>query len=103
MHFWRFESPATSLIEGASCGLSFDLLMAEIHSVCYVCLFRGCDMDPLGLKFILISFIIFVPLDRLFAFHPEQRVFRRGWANDLIFLFLNGLVIKLGLFIVIGG
>jgi sterol desaturase/sphingolipid hydroxylase (fatty acid hydroxylase superfamily) len=58
-------------------------------------------MDPLGLKFILISFLIFVPLERLFAFHPEQKVFRGGWGNDVIFLLLNGLVIKLGLFLVI--
>ena len=54
-------------------------------------------MDQLGLKIILISFLVFVPLERLFALHAEQKVFRRGWANDLIFLFLNGLLIKLGL------
>src|SRR5712692_7197729 len=58
--------------------------------------FEGTDMDPLGLKIILISFLVFVPLERLFALHTEQKVFRRGWANDLIFLFLNGLLIKLG-------
>jgi sterol desaturase/sphingolipid hydroxylase (fatty acid hydroxylase superfamily) len=58
-------------------------------------------MDPLGLKVILISFLVFVPLERLFALHAEQKVFRRGWANDLIFLFVNGLLIKLGLLAVI--
>ncbi len=54
-------------------------------------------MDIFGLKGILISFLIFVPLERLFALRREQKIFRRHWANDLLFLFLNGLVIKLGL------
>ena len=58
-------------------------------------------MDPLGLKVILITCLIFVPLERLFALHKEQKVFRRGWANDLIFLLVNGLLIKLGLLAVI--
>jgi len=42
-----------------------------------------------------------VPLERLFALHPEQKVFRRAWGNDLIFLLLNGLVTKLGMLAVI--
>lgn len=58
-------------------------------------------MDPLGLKVILITCLVFVPLERLFALHKEQKVFRRGWANDLIFLLLNGFLIKLGLLAVI--
>jgi sterol desaturase/sphingolipid hydroxylase (fatty acid hydroxylase superfamily) len=58
-------------------------------------------MDPLGLKAIIITCLVFVPLERLFALRREQRVFRRGWANDLIFLLVNGLVIKLGLLAVI--
>jgi sterol desaturase/sphingolipid hydroxylase (fatty acid hydroxylase superfamily) len=58
-------------------------------------------MDPFGLKVIFIAFLVFVPLERLFALHPEQKAFRRDWANDLIFLFFNGLLIKLGLLAVI--
>ena len=53
-------------------------------------------MDPFGLKVIFIAFLVFMPLERLFAMHP-QKVFRRNWGNDLIFLFLNGMLIKLGL------
>ena len=60
-------------------------------------------MDPFGLKTIFITALIFVPLERLFTLHREQKVFRPGWANDLIFLFLNGVLIKLGLFAVIAG
>ena len=58
-------------------------------------------MDPFGLKVIFITFLVFVPLERLFALHPEQKAFRRDWANDLIFLLFNGLLIKLGLLAVI--
>ena len=58
-------------------------------------------MDILGLKGILIAGLVFVPLERLFALHREQRILRRQWANDLLFLFLNGLVIKLGLAVLI--
>ena len=54
-------------------------------------------MDPFGLKFIFIAFLVFVPLERLFALHPEQKVVRRSWANDLVFLLLNPFLIKLGL------
>jgi sterol desaturase/sphingolipid hydroxylase (fatty acid hydroxylase superfamily) len=54
-------------------------------------------MDPLGIKFILVTVVVFVPLERLFSLHREQKFFRRHWGNDLIFLLLNGLVIKLGL------
>ncbi|MGY4506355.1 sterol desaturase/sphingolipid hydroxylase (fatty acid hydroxylase superfamily) [Bradyrhizobium sp. GM24.11] len=65
--------------------------------------FEVADMDPLGLKIILISCLVFVPLERLFALHPQQKVFRRAWANDLIFLLVNGLLIKLGLLAFIAG
>ena len=58
-------------------------------------------MDSFGLKVIFVTCLVFVPLERLFAMHPEQKVFRRGWANDLIFLLLNGMLIKLGLLAVI--
>ena len=54
-------------------------------------------MDPFGVKFILITFLVFVPLERLLALHPEQKIFRRNWANDVIFLLFNRFLIKLGL------
>jgi len=57
-------------------------------------------MDPFGFKVIFITVLVFIPLERLFAMHP-QKVFRRNWGNDLIFLFLNGILIKLGLLAVI--
>jgi sterol desaturase/sphingolipid hydroxylase (fatty acid hydroxylase superfamily) len=44
------------------------------------------------LKGLLLIAFVFVPLERLLAQHPKQRVFRRGWVNDLIHLYLNGQV-----------
>ena len=44
---------------------------------------------------------MFVPLEPLFAMHPQQNVFRRDWGNDLVFLLFNGMLIKLGLLAVI--
>src|ERR1041384_1437007 len=54
-------------------------------------------MDPFGFTTILITCLIFVPLERLFALHPNQKIFRRGWHTDVIYLVLNGALIKLGL------
>jgi sterol desaturase/sphingolipid hydroxylase (fatty acid hydroxylase superfamily) len=54
-------------------------------------------MDPFGLKVIFFTCIVFLPLERLFALRREQKIFRRYWANDLVFFILNGLLIKVGL------
>jgi sterol desaturase/sphingolipid hydroxylase (fatty acid hydroxylase superfamily) len=59
--------------------------------------------DWLNLKGILIACLIFIPLERLLAMHPLQRIFRRGWWNDVIYLFVNGWLIKLGILIMIAG
>jgi sterol desaturase/sphingolipid hydroxylase (fatty acid hydroxylase superfamily) len=53
--------------------------------------FMGMSMD--WLKGLLLNVLIFVPLERMLARHPEQRVFRRGWMNDMIYLLLNGQII----------
>src|SRR5437588_5615223 len=60
-------------------------------------------MDWLGLKQFLIAFVIFVPLERVLAFHAGQKIFRRDWGNDLVCLFLNGFLIKLGLVAIVLG
>jgi sterol desaturase/sphingolipid hydroxylase (fatty acid hydroxylase superfamily) len=44
------------------------------------------------LKGLLLIALIFVPLERILALHPEQRIFRRGWLNDMVYLLLNGQV-----------
>jgi sterol desaturase/sphingolipid hydroxylase (fatty acid hydroxylase superfamily) len=58
-------------------------------------------MDPFGLKIIFITCLVFVPVERLFALHPERKLFRRDLPNDLIFLFVNGMLTKLGILAVV--
>jgi sterol desaturase/sphingolipid hydroxylase (fatty acid hydroxylase superfamily) len=58
-------------------------------------------MALVDFKTLLIAALIFIPLERLLAMHPGQKVFRKSWLNDVIYLFLNGLLIKLGLAAVI--
>lgn len=41
-------------------------------------------------------FLIFVPLEKLFAFRP-QKVFRRGFLTDMTHLLVNNLLISVGL------
>ena len=63
----------------------------------------GNVVDLFNLKGVLIAMLVFVPLERLLAMHPGQKIFRRGWGNDVVYVFLNGLLIKLGLgFLVMG-
>ena len=47
------------------------------------------------LKGLLLFALIFVPLERILARRPEQRVFRRGWINDMVYFVLNGLIVVL--------
>jgi sterol desaturase/sphingolipid hydroxylase (fatty acid hydroxylase superfamily) len=42
------------------------------------------------LKGLLLVALIFVPLERILARRPGQRVFRPGWTNDMVYLLLNG-------------
>lgn len=52
----------------------------------------------LGLDWFLLNLIIYsavyVSLERLFALHPEQPIFRKGWRTDLSYFFLNTLLIQ---------
>src|SRR5947209_20574265 len=58
-------------------------------------------MDWFDLKTFLITCLVFVPLERLVAIHPQQRIFRRGWHNDLIYILLNSVLIKAGLVVLV--
>ena len=50
-------------------------------------------LDWFLLNLILFS-VVYVPLERLFARHPEQPVFRRGWKTDLTYFFMNSLMVQ---------
>lgn len=56
----------------------------------------------IDLKAILIIALIFVPLELLVPLHAEQKILRKHWFNDLLYLFLNGILINLGMLVVLG-
>ncbi len=58
-------------------------------------------MQLFDLRTFLIVAVVFVPLERLFAFHKEQKVFRKEWKTDLLYIFVNGALIKIGVAVVI--
>jgi sterol desaturase/sphingolipid hydroxylase (fatty acid hydroxylase superfamily) len=55
------------------------------------------EMSIDWLSGLLLTALIFVPLERVLALHREQKVFRRGWLNDVIYLLLNAQLTMLGL------
>jgi len=55
----------------------------------------------IDLKGLLVVMLVFVPLERLLANRPDQRIFHRGWLTDLTHLFVSGIIIKLGVFVVV--
>jgi sterol desaturase/sphingolipid hydroxylase (fatty acid hydroxylase superfamily) len=55
----------------------------------------AADLFRLSVWLVLLM-LIFVPLERIFALHP-QKVFRRAFLPDLGYYFLSGLVPKLAL------
>ncbi|MCB5174486.1 sterol desaturase family protein [Microvirga lenta] len=55
------------------------------------------------LKRLLLLVVVFVPAERLLALRPGQKLFRRGWANDLLYYVANGPIIGLGISIVVLG
>jgi len=59
--------------------------------------------DLFHVRGVLLALLVFVPLERILALHPGQKVFRRGWGNDVVYVFINGLLIKLGLGLLIVG
>lgn len=54
-------------------------------------------LELLDFRLVLIGAIIFIPLERLFGARRQQKILRRLWANDLVYVFVNGVVIRLGL------
>jgi sterol desaturase/sphingolipid hydroxylase (fatty acid hydroxylase superfamily) len=50
-------------------------------------------LDWFLLNLILYS-VVYIPLERLFAKHTDQPVFRKGWRTDLSYFFLNSLLVQ---------
>jgi sterol desaturase/sphingolipid hydroxylase (fatty acid hydroxylase superfamily) len=51
-------------------------------------------------QFLLVA-AVFVPLERLFALRKEQRILRAKWTLDLVYTFVNGALITVGIMMVV--
>ncbi len=51
-------------------------------------------------QFLLVA-AVFVPLERLFALRKEQKILRAKWRLDLVYTFVNGALITVGLMLVV--
>lgn len=51
-----------------------------------------------GLDWFLLNFFawstVFIPLERLFALHKDQPVFRHGWRTDIMYFLISSLLIQ---------
>jgi sterol desaturase/sphingolipid hydroxylase (fatty acid hydroxylase superfamily) len=54
-------------------------------------------LDFFNVQGFILMCVIFIPLERLLALHQEQRVFRKWWWDDLIYVFVNRIFILAGL------
>jgi sterol desaturase/sphingolipid hydroxylase (fatty acid hydroxylase superfamily) len=63
-------------------------------------LLLGLATRGAGVVGIVFLFLLFVPLEKLFAFRP-QKVFRRGYLTDLTHLLVNNALTAAGLIVVI--
>ena len=48
-------------------------------------------------KSFLLAALIFLPLEHLLPLHRDQKIFRRGWLNDLTHAVLTGLMVRTAL------
>ncbi|MFN2532532.1 MAG: sterol desaturase family protein [Pyrinomonadaceae bacterium] len=51
---------------------------------------------------LIVGALIFIPLERLFALHPNQRTFRRGWRADLIHFLFTRTLADIATFVFVG-
>ncbi|TIS89315.1 sterol desaturase family protein [Mesorhizobium sp.] len=58
-------------------------------------------MDVLDIKALLITALIFVPIECLFGLRSGQKILRKAFFNDLIYAVFNGVPITLGLIAVV--
>lgn len=50
-----------------------------------------------NLRGALLAALIFMPLERIAPMRRGQAIFRPGWKNDLLYLFVNAILTRLGL------
>jgi sterol desaturase/sphingolipid hydroxylase (fatty acid hydroxylase superfamily) len=54
-------------------------------------------LGSLDVRGLLLVGVVFLPLERLLALRKDQRVLRKWWWNDLIYVVVNGALVKAGL------
>ncbi|MEO1983565.1 MAG: sterol desaturase family protein [Fuerstiella sp.] len=54
--------------------------------------FLGLDWFVMNL---FLYSVIYIPLERLFALHPEQPTFRKWWTVDLLYFCINSLLVQM--------
>ena len=59
--------------------------------------------DIFGIQTIVLAFLIFAPLERLFAMHAEKRILRPAWGLDLFYAVFNAMITKAGLLAIVAG
>ena len=59
--------------------------------------------DIFGVQALVLAFLIFAPLERLFAMHAEKKVLRPAWGLDLFYAVFSAMLTKVGLIMVIAG
>ena len=58
----------------------------------------GVDIwDLVNPKAFLIAALIFVPLERIIGLRKNQRILRKHWKNDLVYVVINRIIIKASL------
>jgi sterol desaturase/sphingolipid hydroxylase (fatty acid hydroxylase superfamily) len=58
---------------------------------------------PIDVEQYLIAALIFIQVELYFPLRRDQKVFRKQWRNDLVFLLLNGVIIQVGLLVIFAG
>ncbi len=57
--------------------------------------------DLINFRVILVVALIFIPLEMLLPNRRGQGFFRRHWFNDIIYMFANGIVVRIGFILLI--
>ncbi len=60
-------------------------------------------LEFFDLRGLLLVALIFIPLERLLSLHHEQRVLRKEWKSDLVYLFANRVLIFAGMLVLVVG
>jgi sterol desaturase/sphingolipid hydroxylase (fatty acid hydroxylase superfamily) len=86
---YRRADPGRPTASGLAIGLS------AVVALLVALLTRGA-----GVVGVAVLFVLFVPLEKLFAFRP-QKVFRRGFLTDMTHLLVNNILIAIGLLVAV--